>query len=301
MSSNHQYLRPKRTLTLVRRLLELGFPPRWFRWVHHDKNGNGSLAGHVKYCCGLKTSFKPGPNEVTARRLDLLVSEAALVADELEADCRLKPPKSAKCPDKLKEFADRLEVQDGYIVRELPVVEWTRLIEFVREEMPPAAGWPSTSDLHGDSEEEARSRGPARGGGSKEARPGVYVVTPKTSKKHPVDISPSRIRVVAQVTRDNCKFGRSVDLDGREKSYRRTFRDASPGGVDFEILAELHIDDIKTVESAVLDRLRADEKLMVNEKTDRELEWLHRIDAAGVRDLAERVISALRRRGEIKE
>jgi hypothetical protein len=180
------------------------------------------------------------------------------------------------------------------------VVEWARLIELVREEMPPAAGWPSSCDLHADSEERARSWGPARGGDGRKARPGVYVVTPRATDEHPVDISPSRINVVAQVTRDNCKFGRSVDLDGREKSYRRTFRDASPGGVDFTILAELHIDDIKTVEDAVLDRLRADGKRLTNKKTVRELEWLQRIDAAGVKELVERVIDELRLMGRIK-
>ncbi len=298
MSSDNPYRRGKNTLEIIRRLLELGFPPRWFRWVHHKRDSRASLLAHVDFCRPDIKFNNGSSNERTARRLDLLASEAEGVAQALELEVEER-----RCPAAMKpRQSSRLGVEEGLAVRQLSLDDWAQLIELVREELPPASGWPSSCDLHDEGERRgAHSWGPVRGESRGPARPGVYVVTPKAKEEHPVDISPSRIGVAAPVTEINCKFGRSVDLDSREKSYRRTFRDASPGGVHFEVLADLHIDDIVTVESAVLDRLRAQRKLLVNDNTGRNLEWLQGIDAAGVKGLAERVIKELRREGKIKE
>lgn len=121
---------------------------------------------------------------------------------------------------------------------------------------------------------------------------GIYVAVPLTDEMMPVDISPSRIDVVARVDRSFVKFGKSVNLARRHRDYERTF---APAEVDFVVAARVPLDRLDEVEGAIKTRVA---KFRHRAPSGRLLEWLRGISKE---DLLKLIRDVLKKPGLVPE
>jgi len=104
---------------------------------------------------------------------------------------------------------------------------------------------------------------------------GLYIVT--LNNKEPISVNAQDPRIADKaisVTKENCKFGKAKNLDGRKKNYFKTFGEHN---VNFKKIAL--VEDIKSAENVVLTAL---DGYRIRGNTGRKNEWLQGIKAQSV-------------------
>lgn len=117
--------------------------------------------------------------------------------------------------------------------------------------------------------------------------PGLYIVT--LTNEHPISVNADRPAIAdrcIKVNRENCKFGKALDLRIRRGNYRKTFGEAN---VLFHPLAA--IDDPRSVEALVAAELLP---YRIRGLTGRPNEWLAGIAPSAVEAV---VLDALKKSG----
>jgi hypothetical protein len=116
---------------------------------------------------------------------------------------------------------------------------------------------------------------------------GIYVV--KLKNEYPISVNADRSKIAEkciQVTKDNCKYGKSKNLSNRKNEYEKTF---GKNNVLFIEIAILSIEDIIEIEKEIGNKLS---KYRMRGKTGRLNEWLKGIPAEEVMQIAINVLQS---------
>jgi hypothetical protein len=114
---------------------------------------------------------------------------------------------------------------------------------------------------------------------------GIYIVT--LLNEHPISVNAQDPRIAdkaIKVTKENCKVGKALNLNGREKNYFKTFGE---NNVNFTPLAKLK--DIAIVEKLILQAL---DQFRIRGRTGMKNEWLQDIDQHDAKRIVIEVIKS---------
>lgn len=112
---------------------------------------------------------------------------------------------------------------------------------------------------------------------------GLYIVT--LNNEQPISVNAQDLRVADKsinVNKSNCKFGKAKALEGRMKSYYKTFGQKN---VNFHPIVRMH--DIAEAEKLILKQL---DNYRIRGSSNRKNEWLKGIEPSQVYEI---VISVL--------
>ena len=104
-------------------------------------------------------------------------------------------------------------------------------------------------------------------------KPGIYIVTLNNDKLISVNASDPRIaNKCIKVNKYNFKYGRSKNLESREKGYIKTF---GPSNVNFVPIALMEYSNAKEVEDSISATLH---EYRIRGRTNQPNEWVENID-----------------------
>lgn len=116
--------------------------------------------------------------------------------------------------------------------------------------------------------------------------PGIYIVVLHNDEPISVNAHDQRVAERAiKVTKANCKFGKTKDLQRRRKDYYKTF-----GEQNVTFIPVAQVEDVKAVEKAVKLRLQ---NFMIRGRTGRRNEWLERTTPCEVKNIALTILAEL--------